>query len=205
MNSRTFKVCMIVIVALLGMQMYLQLRTLSILENSIVVDTPKVDHSKLNDWHQHDRLVKVILKRHRVEQSLAEQIVAFAHKYERRDFPRAVDILAVVGIESEFRPHVKSQLATDPAVGLMQVRLGIWKINPKEMADIENHIKYGSRILADYYDQLKGNKKAAIIAYNAGITAYRNREYTYRYVRKFEIEYASYYSCVRNDTKQWST
>jgi hypothetical protein len=195
---------MVIIVILLGMQIYLQLRTLSILENSIVVDTPKVDYSKLNDQRQ-QHLVKVILKRHKVEQPLAEQIVALAHKYERNDFPRAIDILAVVGIESEFRPHVKSQLATDPAVGLMQVRLGIWKINPKEMADIENHIKYGSRILADYYDQLKGNKKAAIIAYNAGITAYRNREYTYRYVRKFEIEHASYFSCVRNDTKQWST
>lgn len=208
MNTRTFKACMAIVIVMLGMQIYLQMRTLSILENSIIVDTPpKVDHSllqkEMHDRHQ-KHLVKIIVKRHKVNEDLALQIVELAHKYERDDFPRAVDILAVVGIESEFRPHVKSQLDTDPAVGLMQVRLGIWKINPKEMKDIENHIKYGTQILGEYYDQLKGNRKAAIIAYNAGITAYRNGQYTQRYVRKFEIEHASYSKCVHND-QRWST
>lgn len=132
-----------------------------------------------------------IVDKHQIQKDLANQIVTLAHKYERKDFPRAKDILSIIDIESEFRPQAKSQLSSDPAVGLMQVRPGIWKIDPKELDDIEQQIKYGSQILHDYYQKL-GNIEKTIQAYNVGITALRQGTENPRYLGKYKAAMRRY-------------
>ena len=116
------------------------------------------------------------------------QVVDLAHKYQRPDFPRAEDILSVVAIESSFNPKSVSKLKKDPAIGLTQIRPGMWKIPKEELKDIENQIKHGVNILSQYYDKLK-DKKSAIVAYNKGIAAYKKGDFDTKYLDKFQRHY----------------
>ena len=134
-----------------------------------------------------------IVDKYKVEQELANRIVQLAHKYEQPTFPQAKDILAVVGIESSFNPKAKSELIRDPALGLMQVRPGIWKINPKALKDVEQQIRLGSNILHNYYNQLGGNIEKAVQAYNLGITAVKQGKRNPQYLEKYRNEMRLHY------------
>ena len=136
-------------------------------------------------------LAQQIVDKYSVDSMLAKEVVKLAHKYEHPDFPTAKDILAIVGIESSFRPTIKSQLRTDPARGLMQVRPGVWKIDPEELEDIEGNIMHGASILRRYYNKLD-NKQAAVQAYNVGITDFRQGVKNPRYLSKYQKEYGRY-------------
>lgn len=136
------------------------------------------------------KAVAAITTRYKVDEQLALQIVKLAKKHQRDDFPKASDIIAIIGVESSFRPNVKSQLKKDPAVGLMQVRPGVWKIPHVELSTIEGQIKHGARILAEYYDSI-GRKDGAVMAYNIGITAYRKGRQNPRYLNKYKRELAN--------------
>jgi hypothetical protein len=123
------------------------------------------------------------------DKNVVRQVVDLAHKYERPDFPRAKDILSIVAIESSFDPSAKSKLKKDPAIGLTQIRPGVWNIPKEELNNIENQIKHGADILAHYFDKLK-DKESAIIAYNKGITAFKKGKYDQKYLNKFKTHYA---------------
>lgn len=129
-------------------------------------------------------LAKMLAKRYRVSESLVQEVVDLAYKYESPTFPKAADILAIVGIESSFDPSAKSALRTDPAVGLMQVRPGVWNIKPGDLATVEQQIKHGAQILSHYYKKL-GNKEDAVMAYNIGITSFNRGRRNERYVAKY--------------------
>lgn len=141
-----------------------------------------------------DTYVQAIVSKypHNVDEDTARVIVETAMKYEKKTFPRVIDIIAIIDIESSFRPHVKSSLSYDPAVGLMQVRPGIWKINKKELETIEGQIAHGSRILTEYHQQI-GNIYGTVMAYNIGITAYKNGNKNYNYLAKYKRELQRYY------------
>ena len=142
---------------------------------------PDIPHPK--DQIRRDQLVNIIAKHYRVDRDLVGEVVDLAFKYEDPVFPKAKDILAVVGVESSFNPDSVSNLRRDPARGLMQVRPGIWNIDPEHLDDTENQIKYGVGILQRYYKRLK-DPEAALQAYNLGITSYRRGERNQRYVNK---------------------
>lgn len=131
--------------------------------------------------------VNRITNKYDVDKELVQQIVELAHKYEKPVFPKAQDILSIVGIESSFDPEAVSRLRKDPAVGLMQVRPGVWNIDPSEMNDVEAQIRHGSEILQWYYQKLH-NKEAAIQAYNVGLTDYRQGVGAPEYLQKFHNE-----------------
>jgi soluble lytic murein transglycosylase-like protein len=140
--------------------------------------------------HQKDTdalLTATIVSRYNVAPNLAKQIVQVADKYQHDVFPTKEDILAVIGVESSFRPHARSGLRRDPALGLMQVRPRVWKVPPKKLLDVEQNIKHGSAILRKYYDRLQ-DKDAAFQAYNVGITAFRRGEVNQQYVSKVNAE-----------------
>ena len=137
-------------------------------------------------------IVKAVSDRFGVDPKMANMIVRIAHKHEHPDFPTAEDILAVIGVESKFKPKATSQLKQDPALGLMQIRPGVWKIPPKELFNIESNIKHGARILRDYYKKLDGNEDAALQAYNIGITAFKKGKTNPHYLRKVKTELAHY-------------
>lgn len=119
-----------------------------------------------------DRYAEIIKSKYQVDPDLVKQIVQTAVKHEYSDFPKAADILAVVGVESSFNPKAKSALKTDPAVGLMQVRPGVWGMSQSDLATIDQQIAHGSKVLRTYYEKL-GSREAALHAYNVGITNHR--------------------------------
>jgi len=141
-----------------------------------------------------EKLAGAIAKKYRVSQNMVNDIVALAHHYEDDVFPKAIDILAVIAVESSFNPRAVSQLRRDPARGLMQVRPGVWGIDPNDLATIEQQIRAGAKILKHYYQKTK-SAEGALHAYNMGITNYRRGKTNPRYVNKVDIAkryFASY-------------
>lgn len=128
-------------------------------------------------------IAKAIAKKYRVSESLVNDIVILAHKYEDPVFPKAIDILAVIAVESSFNPEAVSQLRHDPARGLMQVRPGVWGLDVSDLDNIENQIQIGARILKRYYARTK-NPESALQAYNVGITNYKRGVKNPRYLQK---------------------
>jgi len=134
------------------------------------------------------QLADKILKKYKVDPKLALQVAKLAKKHEKPVFPKAEDILCIVGIESSFRPHAISNLKKDPAMGLTQIRPGVHKLDSKKLGgDIEHQIEKSAEILNKYNKHLK-NKEAAIIAYNVGPGDYRKGNYNQNYINKFKNE-----------------
>jgi soluble lytic murein transglycosylase-like protein len=134
-------------------------------------------------------LANTIMKNYRgVTPELAQQVATLAKKYEKASFPKARDILAIVGIESSFNPNSVSQLSTDPAVGLMQVRPGVWDINPAKLKNsLELQIQTGAEILHKYFNQY-GDISTAVHAYNVGPGNFRKGKHNPEYVHRFNTE-----------------
>lgn len=132
-----------------------------------------------------ERLTQAVVKNWDVTEKDATKIVKLAIKYEKPKFPKAKDILAVIGLESEFDPMAQSELKDDPAIGLMQVRPGVWGISASSIKNnVEQQIKVGTNILSDYFDKLN-SPSAALHAYNIGITLFNKGKTNQRYVDKF--------------------
>lgn len=136
-----------------------------------------------------------IVTKYKVDPKLVKDVIKFAYKYEHETFPRAKDILAIVGIESSWNPRAVSNLKKDPAVGLTQIRPGVWKdivgSRTALMQSIEHQIKSAAYILHWNFKQTK-NPDHAIIAYNAGIGAFGRGEFTDNYLNKFKRERQSF-------------
>jgi soluble lytic murein transglycosylase-like protein len=138
-------------------------------------------------------LVNKILKKYRyVNPSLAQRIASLAKKYEKHSFPKAEDILAIIGIESSFDPSKVSPLKKDPAVGLTQIRPAVWDINPSTLKNnIELQVKTGADILHKYYTLL-GNRNDAVHAYNVGLGNFRRGNHNIDYVHDYNRELQLY-------------
>lgn len=150
----------------------------------------------IQQYDEVEELTQMIVKNRKVNPTFAKQVVLLAKKYEDPVFPKARDILAIVGIESNFRPNAISNLKRDPALGLMQVRAGVWKIDKKELADVEQQIRHGALILKHYYVKTKGDIPKAISAYNHGLTKVRRDDYDDRYFDKYSREMHTLYRPV---------
>ncbi len=133
------------------------------------------------------------MKKYKINPEVALEISKLAIKHEKADFPKAPDILSVIGIESSFNPEAKSKLKHDPALGLMQVRPGIWKLDKKELHSIENQISSGTEILNSYYVKLK-DKTKALHAFNMGLTDFNKGKTNPNYIDKFQKERTLYAS-----------
>ena len=153
-------------------------------------------HSAINDtvihtaaqkaaWQRYLH-VQYVVSTYKVSKQFAEDVVLLTHKYSNDTFPKAKDLLAIISIESSFRPHVKSKLKTDKAVGLTQIRPKVWShlIKPGELSSIENQVKYGAMILTRYHEKL-GDATSAVNAYNVGITAHMRGDRNQTYVSRF--------------------
>jgi hypothetical protein len=133
-------------------------------------------------------MTDAILDKYDVNPNLAHRVATTAKKYEYPNFPKAEDILAITGVESSFDPTSKSGLQHDPALGLMQVRPGIWNLSPRALSTIDKQIKVGATILHSYYQKL-GSVEAAVHAYNIGLTNYRHQtNLNPNYVNKYSNE-----------------
>ena len=152
--------------------------------------------AKEDDSAHRDHLLKTVTSKFKVEPEKAKKIVDLAIKHSDPVFPKAHHILALAGVESSFNEKAKSQLKRDPAVGLMQIRPGVWGIHPNELSTMEGQIKHGSDILKHYHKKL-GTPEATFAAYNIGITNHRKGRQTEaadRYVGKITSELKRYES-----------
>jgi soluble lytic murein transglycosylase-like protein len=131
---------------------------------------------------------KILKKYKKLDPDLALKVATLAKKYEKPAFPKADDILSIVGIESAFNPNAVSQLKHDPAIGLTQIRPGAHKMDAKKLSkDIEQQIQKSSDIL-DQYNKGLNDPEAAVIAYNVGYGDYRKGKYNQDYLNKFNKE-----------------
>ena len=64
---------------------------------------------------QRTELAKSIAKKYRVDLDLVQRVVNLAYEYQDPEFPKAEDILAIIGVESSFNPESRSGLRRDPA------------------------------------------------------------------------------------------
>lgn len=141
-----------------------------------------------------DNLTKIVLQKYKVNPEQAKQIATLAQDNAKATFPKAADILAIVGIESSFRPEAVSGLAKDPARGLMQVRPKATGLAPDALDSIEQQIQAGTNILSKYYDRLK-SVPDAVHAYNIGIGNFiRQTKMNPKYIDKFNAERDRYSS-----------
>lgn len=174
----------------------------SLMSQPVHHELPPVEPSHLADMNaakqaqlmnkKVDTLANNILKKYRVSPDLAKKVASLAQKHEKASFPKAEDILAIVGIESSFKPNSVSGLKKDPAVGLTQVRPGVWGLNPQQLlGDVEMQIKTGSDILHKYYQRL-GNAEDAVHAYNVGIGNFKRGNHNLKYVDKYKNEVRLY-------------
>lgn len=139
-----------------------------------------------------EKMLNTVLAKYKIGKEKAEHIVDTAIKHARPDFPKAHDILAVVGVESSFNEKAKSALKKDPAIGLMQVRKKVWNLGKHELNDIEGQIKHGSSILQQYHKKL-GNPDSALHAYNVGLTNFlKQKNLNPKYVTKVNTEKSLY-------------
>jgi len=120
------------------------------------------------------------------------QALDAAERFQYKDFPRAQDIITIIGIESSWRVDVMSQLSTDRAYGLTQIRPATWSdvIGEDDIRDVDTQVRAAADILHHYYMSLNKSKAGAILSYNNGITAYVNGAYTKDYLYKFWREVA---------------
>jgi hypothetical protein len=134
----------------------------------------------------------VMAKYSTIDRAKATRIVKLAKKHEDATFPKAKDILAIIGVESSFDHKAVSRLKHDPAIGLMQVRPGIWDLDGSKLASsVDEQVKVGAGILKHYYDKLH-SKEAAVGAYNVGLKNYLHGKQNPSYVAKYRAELKQY-------------
>jgi soluble lytic murein transglycosylase-like protein len=155
-------------------------------------DAPRAEASVKQLDPEVQKLTKDVLKKYKIDPAVAANIVELVKKHEDPVFPKAKDLLAIIGIESSFNSKAVSGLKKDPALGLTQIRPGVWGLNPSELSqDIEKQISKSSEILSKYNAKLKDPKKA-VHAYNIGLTAFLKGRENIKYVDKFEKERTLY-------------
>lgn len=130
-------------------------------------------------------LIEKIHHLYGADPAFIKDVIDLAKKYQKPGFPTDKDILAIIAVESEFDPDAESGLKHDPAVGLMQVRPGVWHMDADSLRDPETAIKVGSEVLHKYWRHLHGDREAALQAYNVGMTNFQQGEENANYVQKF--------------------
>lgn len=133
------------------------------------------------------RLARYIEGKYPVSAAEAELIVGQAFQMAERNDLDPELILAVIAVESTFRPQVVSQSG---ARGLMQI-VPKWHPNkvkeiggPQALFDPEKNIYAGSRILIGYLEDHQGNVRRALLNYNGSLgnptSRYADKVLSYR-------------------------
>jgi hypothetical protein len=160
------------------------------------VKTSQLDSKKQEKLQAEIRnLTKFVTDNYHVEEPEANAIVLLAKKHEQPTFPKAKNILAIIGIESAFKEKAVSKLHKDPAVGLMQVRPKTWGVTASSLSTVDKQIELGSKILNHYYTKLGDNEEHAVKAYNVGMGNFKKTTHNEkqkaamdRYAHKYDNE-----------------
>ena len=154
-------------------QKYTHKETIKVVPKYVDKDPPKIA-SKPTQKDVIQRMSEHISKVYKVDPTFAQRVVIAAYKYEHSNFPKAVDILAIIAIESSFKKYAVSNAN---AVGIMQI------LYKKSSFDIHDNMQDGVSLLKEYNRRLPIG--ATIQAYNVGIGNYRKGVRNYNYLYKF--------------------
>lgn len=115
-----------------------------------------------------------------------QKIVRLAEKHADPVFPTKEQILAVIAVESSFKPGARNK----GSFGLMQIqeRSHRARIQGRSLTNPEVNVEVGVSILKEYYLAVGRNPRAALLAYNAGVGGYRAGRYNNEYYRKVNRE-----------------
>lgn len=152
----------------------------AVLPSSIQVVVPSDNQTPVRS---DAKLVHALAERFHKPETLIQRVVAAATNSARGVFPTRDDILAIIAVESGFNPqaHYKGSF------GLMQVQMASHgkAMKGRNPHNVEDNVKVGTDILYEYYLALGCDKRAAILAYNAGIGSYLMRRYRPQYYMKY--------------------
>jgi hypothetical protein len=156
-----------------------------------VAEVAKPDTEVINDFALESiptlDLASKMSEEFKVPVKLSERIIKIADRNAYSDFPSRNDILAIVVIESKLNPKAVS----GGSKGLMQIHKSshMNKLKGRSLFDIEANIEIGVQILREYFLELGGNKKAAILAYNAGLGNYLRKRFKTEYYKRYLASY----------------
>jgi soluble lytic murein transglycosylase-like protein len=128
-------------------------------------------------------LAEYISSKYKTTVEFAKRVVDLATKYAHEDFPKRNDILAIIAVESSFRPKASYR----GSYGLMQIerKSHTKSLRGRNIKDPAVNIELGSQILNEYYQTLGQSKKSAILAYNAGVGNFLKHRYHIDYYLKY--------------------
>jgi hypothetical protein len=187
------------LIAVPAFVLFMMLYSVNSLDKTFFQHTPDEQYVSASTVIREERILDKRQQRHfdtikakyrRVDEIVVKDVLHYAYKYEKKSFPKAEDILAVIGIESSWNPMAKSKLKTDPALGLTQIRPGQWRKlidHPTELLEIEKQIKYAAEILHINF-KLTKSVEDAVIAYNVGYGSWLDGLYSMDYLTKFQNE-----------------
>lgn len=138
---------------------------------AISTDMPRITVTEIKT----QKLTQFISTKYRVDRGLVENIVKKAYNFQHTSFPTAIDILAIIAIESSFNKYAVSKVN---AKGVMQIYY-----KPTSF-DIHENMKDGVTLLKEYSSVL--NQEGAVEAYNLGIGNYRSGMRNKEYLNKFK-------------------
>ena len=122
-----------------------------------------------------EKLTTNISTKYKVPEDYTKEIVEHAYQLgSSKGFPTALDILAIIAIESSFNKYAVSK---SNAIGLMQI-----KYVPSSF-EVRQNLIDGVRLLRIYNQSLQVD--AAIQAYNLGIGNYKKGMRNSNYLMKF--------------------
>lgn len=135
-----------------------------------------------------NNLVSYISNSWNVSLAFAKEIVDIADKNAFEDFPKRNDILAIIAVESGFRPKASLR----GSYGLMQIekKSHIRKLAGRSIFSPSVNIEIGAQILNEYFKLLGKNIKATLLSYNAGIGNYKRGRFKYEYYLKYKKQLA---------------
>lgn len=173
-----------------------------------VVNKAAVKHWKVDVKALTAHMAEIAGDKYDVDPATVQAVVQSAIKHQYADFPKAKDLLAVVGVESSFNPNATSKLKKDPAKGLLQVRPGVWGLKKADLATIDQQIKQGADILHKYFVRF-GTREAALHAFNVGpknhrLSATNPKKGNPRYVPKVDAEEHQYDATDKDGKWEWS-
>lgn len=140
-------------------------------------------------------LATAIKKRYpRVSTRDAQSIANAAILYEHPVFPNRLDIISIIAVESKFQ----CRAANRGSYGCMQLKKSVWRreVPSAAFTDPHTNIKYGIKIVRDYYVNLNQNPRAAIIAYNIGIESYKAGRRKPSYFNRYNKELTAFKSVL---------
>jgi len=136
------------------------------LRKEITTEFQQVKHLIGANTSQQIVYLKIMYLKPDVDVDVAKKIATSVFKHSRAMKKNPDLLLAIIQVESQFRPEVVSQMGAE---GTMQI-MPVWKktvCNGYNLREIDDNIKCGAQVYSLYEEQYK-DMKLALTVYNRG-------------------------------------